>query len=219
MKVIRLDVLPDDVLLDIFDFYMGDDITTSYDKKAVEAWQTLVHMCQRWKSLVFRSPRRLNLQLVRTTEPRTRDKLDIWPALPIFVHGEMASESPSGTDNIVAALEQNNRVCGVILEDLADWQLEQVLTAMHVPFPELTYLELSSDDKTATVIPDSFLGESAPHLVHLFLAGIPLPKSPNLLLSATHLTDLKLYNAHPSGPGYISPEAIRRFVHSQIILP
>ena len=42
-------------------------------------------------------------------------------------------------DNIIAALEQSNRVCRVRL-DLADWQSEEVLAPMRAPFPELTYL-------------------------------------------------------------------------------
>ena len=47
---------------------------------------------------------------------------------------------PSGTDNIIAALGHSNRVCQVILWNLADWQLEEVLAAMQVPFPELRFL-------------------------------------------------------------------------------
>ena len=73
--------------------------------------------------------------------------------------------SSSGTDNVIAALGQNNRVCQVSLT-LAGWQLENVLAAMQVPFPELTAIQFDSDDEALPVIPDSFLpvGGSAPHL-------------------------------------------------------
>ena len=52
-------MLPDDVLLAIFDF--------CGDKYELEAWQTLVHVCRRWRSVVLGSPRRLGLQLVCTS--------------------------------------------------------------------------------------------------------------------------------------------------------
>jgi hypothetical protein len=107
--------------------------------------------------------------------------------------------------NIVAALGQSNRVCQVDLS-LQGWQMEQVLAAMQVPFPELTHLDLFTLLDTLPAIPDSFLGGSAPRLRHFNLYGIPYPGLPKLLLSATHLVHLYLFNIPHSG--YISPEAI-----------
>jgi hypothetical protein len=77
---------------------------------------------------------------------------------------------------------------------------------MQVPFPELTYLHLSSNGETTPVIPDFFLDGSAPSLQELRLYGIPFPGLPNLILSATHLVYLSLIDIPHSG--YISPEAI-----------
>ena len=114
--------------------------------------------------------------------------------------------SISGTDNIVAALTQSNRVFQVDLRVLVNWQLEEVLAEMQVPFPELTDLRLWSDDKTTPVIPDSFLDGSAPRLQSFTLHGIPFPALPKLLLSVTHLVELHLFKIPHSG--YISPEAI-----------
>ena len=56
------------------------------------------------------------------------------------------------------------------------------------------------------VIPDSFLGGSAPRLRYLNFTGIPFPGLPKLLLSATHLVKLYLYGIPHSG--YFSPEAL-----------
>ena len=39
-------------------------IVDRFTKMAIEAWQSLVHVCRRWRCLVFESPRRLNLRLV-----------------------------------------------------------------------------------------------------------------------------------------------------------
>ena len=198
----RIDVLPDDVLLEIFDFYAN--VSLSHVKAEIETWQSLVHVCRRWRSLVFQSPRRLNLRLYCTPKTPAKDVLDIWPALPLLVVGSMASSS--GTDNVIAALGQSNRVRQVLLSDLASLQLETVLAAMQLPFPELTDLRLFSDDETLSVIPDSFLGGSAPSLLSFSLSGIPFPGLPNLLLSATHLVYLWLSDIPHSC--YISPEAM-----------
>jgi hypothetical protein len=187
----------DDVLLKIFDFYLDVD-------PVVEIWQTLVHVCRRWRSLVFQSPRRLSLQLVCTPKTPAKDNLDVWPALPLTVLGNMAS---SGTDNVIAALERSNRLCHVSLWNIAAGIiLEKVLAVMQVPFPGLGELRLESDDEKLPVIPDLFLGGSAPSLRSFSLSGIPFPGLPNLLMSTRHLVQLWLTNIPHSG--YISPKSI-----------
>jgi hypothetical protein len=196
----RIDVLPDDILLEIFDFYV--DKSPSYeDKTETESWQLLVHVCRRWRTVVLGSPRRLNLRLVCTPETPAKDTLDVWPALPLIVDAYVIS---SGVGNIIAALGHTNRVCQVNLWRVAGWQLEQVLPAMQVPFPELTDLYLSSNGETPVpVIPDSFLDGSAPRLRYFELNAIPFPGLPKLLLSSAHLVRLHLFNIPHSG--YISP--------------
>jgi hypothetical protein len=208
----RIDVLPDDVLIEIFDFYMiimkpsfEAGWPRNWPKSEIDPWQLLVHVCRRWRGLIFESPRRLKLELLCTLFSPTRDKLDIWPALPLVIGGERMKIS-SDIDNIIAALEQSNRVCRVCLVHLVPWQLVEVLAAMQVPFPELTFLQLFSFVDKMPVIPDSFLGGSAPRLQYFNLFGIPFPGLPKLLLSATHLVHLHLSNIPLSG--YISSEAI-----------
>ena len=173
-------------------------------KRRVEAWQSLVHVCQRWRSLVFESRRRLNLQLYCTSKTPARDKLDVWPALPLIVVGGNTFSHPSGTDNIIAAVGQTNRVCKVDLYIYAE--LERVLAAMQGPFPELTDLHLGLYSNQVPVTPVSFLGGSAPHLRSFKLDGIPFPGLPKPLSSATHLVTLTLDNIPHSG--YISPKAM-----------
>ena len=199
-----IDVLPDNVLLEIFELYVKDQL---YSRSWTDQWRPLVHVCRRWRGIVFGSPRRLDLRLYCTPRTPARDALNIWPALPLVVGGSMVN-SGSGADNIIAALEQSNRVCSVDL-GLAAQQLEQVFGVLQVPFLELTNLQITlQDDETLPVIPipDSFLGGSAPLLEHFELFGIPFPGLPKLLLSTTHLITLRLYNIPHSG--YISPEAM-----------
>ena len=201
-----IDKLPDDVILAIFYFcILEQSIKQSITKKEVEAWQTLVHVCRQWRRVVFRSPRRLNLRLFCATKTRTplKDMLDVWPiALPLVIQGIVKRAEES--DNTVAVLEHSDRVYHIGLAEQSSY-LENILTAMQKPFPELTYLWLLSL-RGATVIPDSFLGGSAPRLQSLSLLGIPFPGLPKLLSSATHLTDLTLSIIPHSW--YISPTGI-----------
>src|ERR1700691_3740557 len=112
----RIDVLPDDVLLEIYDFYVGMNSKKGPEplvvfKTEVEGWQSLVHVCRRWRSLVFQSSSRLNLRLYCTLKTPARDTLDVWPALPLLVEAQGSSmTSTTGMDNIIAALGQSNRV-------------------------------------------------------------------------------------------------------------
>jgi F-box-like len=191
-------MLPDDILLEIFDIYVNEN-EDEYSKKEIEEWQTLVHVCRRWRSVVFRSPRRLNLRLVCTSATPARDTLDVWPPLPLLIRDMDLTED----NEIFAVLERSDRVVEI---DLDCPSLETVLAAMQVPFLELTRLVLCPEDGMESVLPDSFLGGSAPRLQFLSLAGIPFPGLLKLLLSTTRLVDLHLWNIPHSG--YISPEAI-----------
>src|SRR6266403_338579 len=160
-------------------------ISSYGDKTEIEAWRSLVHVCRRWRNIVFGSPRRLNLRLFCTSKTPARDTLDVWPPLPLLIWGHM-SLSP-GVDDIIVALGQTNRVYQVFLENLVEWQLVKVLAAMQVPFLELTRLRLYLGGETPPVAPDSFLGASflggsAPHLRLFQLSGIPFPGLPKLLL-------------------------------------
>ena len=196
----RIDLLPDDILLEIFDFYV--DMSSEYGGNyAMKSWQLLVHVCRRWRSIVFVSPRRLDLKLFCTLETPAKDTPDVWPALPLIIEDTLTSSS--STDNVIIALGQSNRVCEVAFKG---WKLGEVLPAMQVPFPELTYLQLWSEDETPVVIPDSFLGGFAPRLQTLTLKSVSFPGLPKLLLSATHLVYLSLYDIPHST--YISPQVI-----------
>ena len=201
-------MLPDDVLLTIFDFCVDESEPTTMlpmlSMERFQAWRTLVHVCRQWRSLVFVSPRRLNLQLVYSTKTPVR-ALDVWPALPLVIRCDNGFPIES-VDNIVAVLERNKRVCQIDLIGVSISDLEKVSMAMQVPFPELRRLQLSSDEKTAAVIPGSFFGGSAPHLQYFAFHGIPLTGLPKLLLSATHLDYLYLFDIPPSG--YFSPETM-----------
>jgi hypothetical protein len=205
------DVLPDVVLLEIFDYYMNHVREEDSPDVTVESWRTLVHVCRNWRTVVFGSPRRLNLRLLCTPETPARKTLAVWPCLPIFVQQRQYGLQGGDSDNIVAALEHNDRVCEIDLFDISSSHLEKALAAMHEPFPALTRLEIRrKDDGTPPpVVLDSFMDGSAPRLRYLDLTRVPFPGLPRLLSSAaTHLVYLYLWKTPHSG--YISPEAMIR---------
>ena len=191
-------MLPDIALLETFDFYMHD----------AQKWYTLVHVCRKWRSVVFGSPRRLGLQLQYNASRPAREMLDIWPPFPITIRVFLANMED--VDNTIAVLEHNSRIREIeITILLSSWlsvtfsQFEKLMAAMQRPFPALTRLDLVS---TAPINPGSFLGGSAPHLRTLCFHGIPLPGLPKLLLSATDLLLLQLQNIPQTG--YFSPEEL-----------
>jgi hypothetical protein len=75
---------------------------------------------------------------------------------------------------------------------------------VHKLFPKLTHIRLNSYG--GPVIPESFLGGSAPRLQYISLNGIPFPGLPKLLMSATHLVYLQILKIPHSG--YIPPDTM-----------
>lgn len=195
-------MLPDVILLELFECYLQAYRDIYISIYYAEEWPTLVHVCRKWRGVIFGSPRRLNLQLHYNSRSPVGELLSIWPPLPIVLWGTKLDE-----DNIIAVLEHNDRMGQITLEYEPRSRLENFVVSMREPFPALTGLHMSSSfHKAARGLCDSFLGGSAPRLQFLHLLGIPFPGLPKLLLSATHLVTLYLWYIPHSG--YISPEAM-----------
>ena len=207
-----IDTIPGDVLLEIFTHYLLEDSRSYIDD--TETWHTLVHVCRKWRNIVFESPRRLNLRIRCTARTRVTAMSNVWPELPIVIrdnYSNVYSGSPSmkGVDNIVAALELKDRVHQISLCDYPRPLLERFAASMLGSFPALTSLDITSRDDTIPValFPGAFLGGSAPRLRSCFLMGIPLfPGMQKLLLSTNQLVALTLRDIPQSG--YISPEDV-----------
>jgi hypothetical protein len=200
-------MLPDNVLLEIFDFRRKSHNGLADANRPVWRWHLLVHVCQRWRQIVFASPHRLNLQILCTHGTPLRN-LGVWPAFPIVMNYYYYSKGGitlSDEDNVVAALEHLDRVCDVRLAVMGS-QLGKMATVMQEPFPVLKSLHIFSRDGNAPALPTEFLGGSAPCLLEIHLHGIPYPALPTLLLSASDLVTLELRRIPPTG--YISPKAM-----------
>ena len=202
-----VNILPDDVLLQIFDFYRKG----RKHPWSLSEWCPLLLVCQRWRQLVISSPHRLYLYILCTRRKSFRKSLDLLPTFPIeidfsYFHYNTKKWSRDDEEDILAALEHPNRtICLSLYVTRFLW--EKVATVAQEQFPMLTELSLASDeDETVSALPIEFLGGCTPRLRRLLLKGIPFPTLPTFLSFATDLVNLNLQGIPHAG--YISPEAM-----------
>ena len=130
---VTIDMLPDVALLEIFGCYMNqarEEGEEEGDPLKIQAWHTLVHVCRKWRIIVLGSPRRLDLRLSCTDKTPVKETLAVWPPLPIVI-GQYIQ--PTEMDNIIVALEHNDRICQIDLLGVTNPQLEEFLAAMQRP--------------------------------------------------------------------------------------
>src|SRR6267142_5583696 len=81
--MVTIDILPDDVLLKIFAFCMermsGDRFAAHMNERI---WRRTIHVCRRWRRIIFASPRRLDLQILCADQTRVKEMLDDWQTIP-----------------------------------------------------------------------------------------------------------------------------------------
>ena len=192
-------MLPDDILLDIFDFCREDS-----EYFALSMWKPLVHVCRQWRHIILASPRRLHLLLVCNVRTPVRKRLDTWPSLPIAVH--YSPKEKEDVDNVIAALGHHDRISWIVFDKLTNFVLEKLAAVMQEPLPALTGLHLQSLDEMGLVVPNTFLGGAAPRLRFFAMEGIAFPALHKLVDHTTHLTKLWLQRIPEAG--YIEPEVM-----------
>ncbi|KAH9165699.1 hypothetical protein EDB89DRAFT_2008119 [Lactarius sanguifluus] len=208
-KAMSIHMFPDSVLLEIFNLCRTTRGRNDYFRKQpapMLEWR-LVHVCQRWRNLIFASPSRLNLELLCTHGTPVMKGLDCWPAFPIVIkYDKIAQED---TDNIIAALEHPDRVRRITLSGVTKPFWGKIDAAMRQSFPILTHLWLAGQKdrgERALMLPLSLLGGGTLRLEEVYLQDISYPALPKLLLSANDLVHLHFTEIPPTC--YISPEAM-----------
>ena len=200
-----IDNLSDNVLIEIFDRFRERDDQYNQAPFCVWKWHLLVRVSRRWRQIIFASPRRLDLQLLCTNGTSFRKIIDIWHTIPIVVYWQIGSPGVV-EDDIIPALEHPDRVSHIYLF-LYKPKLEAIAAFIQKPFPMLTHLSVFSPyGSLISVLPDGFLGGSAPSLQQLALCAVRYPALPVLLLSASNLVNLELLDMPPTG--YISTEVM-----------
>ena len=114
-----VNTLPDDIFLEIFAFYLSYYYSPFnrhnywHPLEHTTAWQRLVHVCQRWRDIIYGSPRYLDLHLHCSQETPFRKNLNRWPEFPLTL--EYVIDPNDDDDDVVAALKHPDRVHRAIL--------------------------------------------------------------------------------------------------------
>ena len=189
-------MLSDDILLSIFRHNL--DVTPRF-------WPTLACVCPRWRQIILTSPLGLNLRLHCTHGTPVLKALTCWPALPIIVkYGGVPNlnpPAPEDDDNIIAALQQPDRVSFISLTVTSS--LLGKLSVISEPLLELEELALLSRDTLQLTLPSTFRWGSRLRTIHS--TRIAFPSFPQLLLPSLGLVDIQLDEIPIAG--YFSPEA------------
>jgi hypothetical protein len=206
-----IDALPDEALLEVFSFYLVEES----EDEDMELWHPLVHVCRRWRNIVFASPRRLNVRVFYTPTRQVNVMLDTWPDLPIQISAQgYKSLRWHGDNNLVAALGHTDRICRIHFNKISCSAVEGFLPAMQKPFPALTSLAIDCSDyvdmEPMAVLPEAFLGGFAQHLRSCDLWAVEFPGIWKLLSSANNLVTLSLWDIPDSM--YASPEEMATYL-------
>jgi hypothetical protein len=193
-----IDILPDDVLLTIFFVYK------EFYAFNPSWWILSIHVCRRWRHVIFASPRRLDLTIVCYSETPVKELLNIWPPFPIAIRFDASACGWVDMENsVIAALQRPDRVTDIQLTAPEIYDLTPCFEMMDRPLLALTDLSLEMTEDDDSIIPDNFLGGYAPSLRTLLLRRITFPALPTLFLSTTQLVTLQLSSIPTIG--YMSP--------------
>jgi hypothetical protein len=190
-----INTLNDDVLLSIFGSYrLDDDKNWNLQLK----WFKLIHVCRRWRHLIYGFPSHLDLQLLCTNGTPVADMLNHSPPLPLIINYQntYATMTTEDEEGILLALRHHDRVRRIVLH-APHQDLHKFLTAMNENFPTLERLSIvsTSSDDAKLVIPRAF---QAARLSHLTLGGVTLSGESRSLSPTVSLVSLTFTNLRAS---------------------
>ncbi|KAH9978405.1 hypothetical protein BJV74DRAFT_953400 [Russula compacta] len=208
---LTIDNIPDEVLLDIFDSYRQHFTNDQSVWNKKHKWFKLMHVCRRWRCIIFASSTRLDLCLFVSNSNPGNIKTIFSPHLPPLPVAIDYDCLPADTDShmkpkkfgwMLAALKRCNHVRGITFSG-STFDFDTLFEATKRPFPILEDLDLCYFDRRIAELklPATFLKGSAPHLRRLKLHRISLTSiSSSLLSSATMLTELclRIYAPYPT---------------------
>lgn len=197
-------MLPEDVLLEIFDFYRLD--ATKQSQERPWNWKLLMNVCRKWRHVVSLSPRRLDLHILCEPGRPIENLLDSWPTLPLVVRFDANLITNFLSRNIMVAFRHPDRICEINLR-LSSSMAGPIIKMIQKPCRVLEVIRVTVNGTPRPLsVHDAFLGGFAPHLREIELDGIalPFPAIRQVLLSTNNLVELRLSNI--PNDGYFSPD-------------
>ena len=192
-RQVTIEKLSEKVLLKIFRHFL--DASSRH-------WPTLMHICRKWRRIVFDSQRALQIWLFCAHGMPVLDALNCWSALPIVVqYGKSpASDLPAPEDekNINVALKQSDRVSSISLT------ITSPLLELSETERPLSELEVLSRNGAQLALPSTF--QWGPRLRCLNSTRVNFPSLLQLLGSFKNLVDLLLHEV--LDPSCFPPEAL-----------
>jgi F-box-like len=208
---LTINSLPDEVLLDMFDSYRQSTECYDYLWRNKYAWFNLAHVCRRWRTVMFASSSRLDLNVIMGPQKPGNIKTILSSHLPIIIDYTLLYGRRDVTGSVIwrmhAALRHRDRVREISLLGRYGDIFRKFIKATDYHFPALESLVLCfphphrhKPDIPATSLrgPD----RSDLPLRHLGLYGGSLAYVSGLLLSATALTDLTLNLTTPNATDF-----------------
>ena len=191
-------IVPDDIFLEIFDFYRLWAIKQSQERSW--KWRHLAQVCRQWRKVLSLSPRRLDLRILCEYWRPIENVLYSWPTLPVVVGSDAVRPWTPNWDtgmprNVMVALRHPDRLCEINLNMKSSWTgpIAEMVTKL---CRALERIRITVNDATgpSILIRNAFLGGSAPHLREIELDGIsfPFPEIRRVLLSTHNLIELHL---------------------------
>jgi hypothetical protein len=201
----HIHILDDDSLLQIFSCFRLED-EESWNLRFT--WRKLVHVCRRWRYLIFDLSSHLDMCLplsALTNDSLSANTLSYLPPLLLVIdYYKTTAMTQKDEDNVRLGLQEHGRVRGVVLRASSS-SLRTCLGQMNQLFPRLRVLSLFSTttEEIGLVLPETF---QAPDLRRLSLHGLSLPKGLPFLSSTTALSTLTLSHIRHScyfPPGHL----------------
>ena len=191
-----IEVLPEEVLLEVFDFYRLDAMEQSQGRPW--KWHRLAHVCRTWRYVISTSPRRLGLRILcEFGAPSIGSILASWPTLPLVAKFKESRKTKHIPRNVMVALRRPERLCEIDLH-VTSSMLASIVKATQKPCQALESIRITVEDPAgpSILVHSAFLGGSAPHLREIKLDGVSFsfPLMRQVFLSAKNLVELYLVN-------------------------
>jgi hypothetical protein len=182
--------IPDELLVEIVDFYRQHNVHN------YQWWFKLIHVCKRWRAVIFASFFRLGLCFVLKPKMGGHMKTIMsrhFPPLPIQIKYDKRDQNltPKDMSRVLAALKRPDRIRGISFTGNSD-NIGKLFKATKCPFPALESLELYVERCTTLSIPVTFLKGSDLHLRTLSLRHFSLSSTSRFISSIPTLTHLSL---------------------------
>ena len=195
LRMVTINMLPGDVLFEIFNIYRLDSLQHSPLGGSLWEWYTLAQVCQRWRSVLFASSRYFDLKVFCTYGSPVRQILSSSLDFPVTARYGGFPESNLLTaedeDGIFALFDQPARLFEVQLTATAPIIRRMATIGLtQQPFSVLEYLRLSTRNGSELILPRGFGG--TPSLRTLWMVRVSLPSLPKLLSLAQNLVSFQL---------------------------